>query len=66
VNESDGLIVTLPPELIERIAERVAALFAERQRPSAPELLTVDEVAELLRCKRQRVYDLVSQGRLPA
>ena len=61
---SDGLILTLPPELVERIAERAAELLAERQRPTEPELLTVAEVAEHLRCKPQRVYDLVSQARL--
>jgi excisionase family DNA binding protein len=59
------LQLAVPDELVERIAERAAELLAERQRPSAPELLTVDETAELLRCRKQRVYDLVSQGRLP-
>ena len=62
---SDGLILTLPPELVERIAERAAELLAERERPAEPELLTPVEVAEHLRCKPQRVYDLVWQGRLP-
>src|SRR5688572_25574547 len=60
-----GLSLAVPEDLVERIAERAAELLAERQCPAEPELLTVDEAAELLRCKRQRVYDLVSQGRLP-
>ncbi len=58
------LSLVLPDELVEAIAERAAELLAERQRPSAPELLTVDETGDLMRCKRQRVYDLVHQGRL--
>ena len=43
----------------------MASRLTERERPAAPELLTVQEVADLLRCKRQRVYDLLSQDRLP-
>ena len=60
-----SLAFELPDEVVERIAERAAALVAERQRPAAPELLDVAETSDLLRCKRQRVYDLLSQGRLP-
>jgi hypothetical protein len=56
-------------EAIERLAERVADLLEERERPRAgkavPELLRVAEAAEMLRCKPQRVYDLRSAGRLP-
>ncbi len=59
------LTLELPPALVEAVAARVAELLAEREPPAAAELLTVDEAAELLRSKRQRVYDLVSQGRLP-
>ena len=59
------LALAIPDEFLERIAQRAAELLAERQRPAAPELLTVDETADMLRCKRQRVYDLLSQGRLP-
>lgn len=57
--------LALPPELLEAIAKRVAELLAERQPETAPELLTVTEAAEFLRCGRQRIYDLVSQGRVP-
>jgi hypothetical protein len=56
-------------EAIERLAERVADLLEERARPQAgnglPELLSVGEASEMLRCKPQRVYDLRSTGRLP-
>ena len=45
----------------ERLGARSAGRMAARQRP---EFLNVQEAAELLRCDRQRVYDLVSSGRL--
>ena len=59
------LSLSLPDELVEAIAQRAADILAERQPQAAPELLTVAEAAEYLRCGRQRVYDLVSQGRVP-
>jgi len=56
----------VPDELVEALAERAAELAAERLGAStAPELMTVPEVAAYLRCNKQRVYDLISQGRLP-
>lgn len=61
----DGVAITLPPELIEAVAARVAEMLAERQRPAEHEMLTVGEAAELLCCRRQRLYDLSSQGKLP-
>ena len=61
----EPLSLPFPDELFERIAERAADLLAERQRPPAPEMLSVGETADLLRCKPQRVYDLMSQRRLP-
>ena len=62
---STPLSLPFPDELFERIAERAAELLAERERPAEPELMSVSEAAEMLRCRRQRVYDLISQGRLP-
>lgn len=61
-----SLEVTVPGELIERIAERAAEIVLERLEPqqSESEFLTVDEAAEFIRGKRQRVYDLLSDGRL--
>ena len=62
---------TLPPELLEplaqAIAERAAELVLERQPPPAslPEYLTVEEAADYMRASRQRVYDLLSSRRLP-
>ena len=57
--------LALPDGLVEASAQRAADILAARQPQAAPELLTVDEAAELLRCRRQRLYDLTSQGRLP-
>jgi excisionase family DNA binding protein len=61
----NGIALAIPDELVELIATRAAELLEERHRAPAPDLLTVDETANLLRGKRQRVYDLLSQGRLP-
>jgi excisionase family DNA binding protein len=60
-----GLVV--PDDILETIAERAAAILLERQRAEAeapPRLLTVPEAAAFLRAKPQRVYDLLSDGRL--
>ncbi len=62
----DGLI----DKFVDRIAERVAELLEERgtrrgRYGTTPDLLSVAEAAEVLRCKPQRVYDLRSAGRLP-
>lgn len=53
--------------LVERLAGRVAELVADRlpATPAASPWLNVDEAAEYLRCTRKRIYDLVSQSRLP-
>lgn len=47
-------------ELADLVAERLAVNGGE-QSP----WLTVDEAADYLRCKPKRVYDLLSQQRLP-
>jgi hypothetical protein len=57
-----GMSLAIPDEVIERIAERAAELLAERQGPAEPELLTVAEAAEYLRCKPQGLYDLKSRA----
>jgi excisionase family DNA binding protein len=56
---SDGISIALPPELVDAVAARVLELLDERGQlePDDP-LLDVDETAEYMRCKRQRVYDL--------
>jgi excisionase family DNA binding protein len=50
--------------LVERVAERVLERLAGVERRDEPEYLTVSEAAGLLRAKPQRVYDLLSDGRL--
>jgi excisionase family DNA binding protein len=57
-----GLI--LAPETLELIADRVGALLAARESTPASPWLDVSETAAYLRCSRQRIYDLVSAGRL--
>jgi excisionase family DNA binding protein len=56
----------LPDEVVDAIARRAAELVLERLDAAAPagEWLTIEEAAELLRCKPQRIYDLRSDGRL--
>jgi excisionase family DNA binding protein len=53
---ADSLALRLADELAPRIA-------AEMARQAAP-FVTVDEAAGYLRCDRQRIYDLLSSGRL--
>jgi excisionase family DNA binding protein len=60
----NGLSLGVPPELVEAIAARVAALLAE-QLPNRPEpYMSVEEAATYLGCKPKRVYELVGQDRL--
>jgi excisionase family DNA binding protein len=61
------LALALPDELFEAIALRASQIVLERLKAEAdapPRLLTVSEAAEFLRAKPQRVYDLLSDGRL--
>jgi len=52
----------VPPEFIDEIAQRVADLLSSNI--SSRPLLTVEEAADVLRCKPKRVYDLCSQRRI--
>ena len=54
----------LPPELLEAIAARAAELVEDRVDGAPEPWLDVAQAAEHLACKPQRIYDLVSQGRL--
>lgn len=62
--------VDVPPELLGAVAELVVPLVlvelhaSGARRESEIEYLTVSEAAERLCAKRQRVYDLLSAGRL--
>jgi excisionase family DNA binding protein len=63
--EEIRLAVALTPAEVERIARRAAALVStDRTGDRPPRYLTVLEAADYLRCSRQRVYDLLSQGAL--
>jgi excisionase family DNA binding protein len=52
--------------LIEAVAQRVLELMASQMVPNTdrPDYLSVGEAADMLRAKPQRIYDLVSAGRL--
>jgi excisionase family DNA binding protein len=54
-----ALVELVEARVVERLSDAGIAHFSRR-----PEYLTPVEAAELLRCSRQRVYDLLSSGRL--
>lgn len=62
------LSVALDDDQVATLAAALAEHLREDPPPArcagASEYLTVPEAAALLRCKAQRVYDLLSQGRL--
>jgi excisionase family DNA binding protein len=67
--KGDGLMLTLPREAIDAIANRAAEIVLERLAsadtpPPVSPYLTADEAAAYARCDRQRIYDLRSSGRL--
>jgi excisionase family DNA binding protein len=63
---SAPLSLTLPDEVVEQIAQRVAEILTERQpdREVSQRWLTVDQAAAYIGAKPQRIYDLRSNGRL--
>ena len=69
----DRLATLLAPDVLDALEALVAEKVAERLRVVGAErmaerhrsgFLSVQEAADLLRCDRQRVYDLLSSGRL--
>jgi excisionase family DNA binding protein len=62
---SDGAIARLAsrladsPDFLDALADRVAERLGLATGPES-RYLTIPEAAEYLRCKRQRVYDLLS------
>lgn len=60
-------LAALPDDELAPLAERLAGLVGNRSapppRPASP-YLTAEEAAELLRCRRRRIYELVGDGRL--
>lgn len=64
---SDGAVARLAARLLasEEFLKALADRVAERMpAPSSSPYLTVAEAADYLRASRQRVYDLLSAGRL--
>jgi excisionase family DNA binding protein len=59
-----SLTLALPDALVESVAERAAALVLEQLAAPASPYMGVAEAADYLRCKPQRIYDLVSSRRL--
>jgi excisionase family DNA binding protein len=60
------LTIALPDDFLERVAQRSAELVLERQGVAGPAspFMTVRQAADYLCCKRQRIDDLLSSGRL--
>jgi excisionase family DNA binding protein len=57
-----GVVEALEELVDERVRDRLDGVA--RACETEPVWLSVVEAAELLRCKRQRIDDLLSQGRL--
>lgn len=57
------LTLTLTDEQLARIAEHAAALVPAGSSSDSP-WLNVAEAAERLRCRKDRIYDLIALGRL--
>jgi excisionase family DNA binding protein len=64
---SETVAFVLPEQAVERIAERAATLVLERlpdKATATSPYLSVIEAADYVRAKPQRIYDLLSSGRL--
>jgi excisionase family DNA binding protein len=61
-----SISMEVPTAVIEAVAQRAAEIVLERLRldDRRPKYLAVTEAAELMRAKPQRIYDLLSSGRL--
>jgi excisionase family DNA binding protein len=61
------LTLDVPPELLDAISERVAAILAERQAPVNEDgwLRGAEQIAAYIGAPRSRVYALTSSGRIP-
>jgi excisionase family DNA binding protein len=60
----DDLAITVPPAVLDLIADRVVARLGARE-PAVEPWVGVDAAAAHLCCRRQRIYDLVAQRRIP-
>jgi excisionase family DNA binding protein len=59
------LSVSLPPELVEIVAERAAELVEERSGARVEPWIGVRDASAHLACPASRVYALVSARRIP-
>ncbi len=59
-----GALEQLVDELAAAIAPRVAELVAEALKQPSDGYMSVSDAASVIGCERQRIYDLLSQGRL--
>lgn len=57
------LTIRLTEEQLAEIAERAAALVSA-DAPAVSPWLNVAEAAERLRCRKDRIYDLIALGKL--
>jgi excisionase family DNA binding protein len=65
MSEPLRIVVELSEKQIEQIARRALALARAELHPPPPSpYMTIPEAAAYLRCRRQRVDDLLSQRRL--
>jgi excisionase family DNA binding protein len=60
-----GITVTLSAEAVLAIAGAVQARLQPMAAPVESPFLTVREAASYIRAKPQRIYDLLSSGRVP-
>lgn len=58
------LIVRLTDEQLAEIARRVAVLVPADNMAGTSPWLNVAEAAERLRCRKDRIYDLIALGKL--
>lgn len=61
---AEQLTVALPGELVDVVAARVVEMLEERGMVEPDPWLTVEQAAEYIGAKKQRLYDLVDQGKL--
>lgn len=59
-----GVILAVPDALVDAIARRVVQLMPSSAGAPVSPWLDVDQAADYLRCKPQRIYDLVAAGEL--
>lgn len=66
--DNTPLAVTLPPELVEQVAQRVAAILTDRSDTGtepAPGYLDHEQAARYIAATPRRLYNLVSERSVP-